>query len=150
MAMKDFEEAYSINPYHVHVLNNLASTYEQKGGHENSIKFYKKALAVAPNFEEAWLNLCAVYFNLGQIDSAYQALVNIDPATKNPNYNKFLTVVMKSKFGEIVKTQSSLQKWFGLFNKEPDKYLKINLYSRNHKVKIYRIFTDTLLLKSIY
>ena len=26
-ACKDFEAAYAINPYHIHVLNNLASTY---------------------------------------------------------------------------------------------------------------------------
>lgn len=149
LALKDFKDAYQINPFHIHVLNNLASCYELKGEHDNSIRFYKKALTIAPNFEDAWLNLCAVYFNLGQIDSAYQALTNIDIQTKNPKYNKFLTVVLKTKFGVIVKTNSSLQKWFDLFNKTPDKYFKINQYAINKKVGIFSIFTDSLLLKSI-
>lgn len=150
MALKDFEEAYKINPYHIHVLNNLASSYELKGEHDNAIRFYKEALAIAPNFEEAWLNLCAVYFNLGQTDSAYQALANIDTQTKNQKYNKFLTVVMKSEFGNIVKTNPALQKWYDLYNKEPGKYFEVHQYSLDHKAKIFSIFTDTLLLKSIF
>ncbi|MFA4852486.1 MAG: O-antigen ligase family protein [Bacteroidales bacterium] len=149
MALKDFEEAYQISPYHIHVLNNLASCYELKGEHDNSIRFYKKALTIAPNFEEAWLNLCAVYFNLGQTDSAYQALTNIDTKTKNPKYKKFLTVVMKSEFGNIAKTNPSLQKWYKLFNKEPDKYFKIHQIRLTINKNI-SIFTDTLLLKSIF
>jgi len=149
MALKDFEEAYLINPYHVHVLNNLASAYELKGEHDNSIKFYKKALSIAPNFEEAWLNLCAVYFNKGQTDSAYLALTNIDTATVNPKYLKFLTVVMAAEFEHIIKTQPHLKKWYDFLNSKPEKYLEINRYSLDNKVKIFNIFTDTLLLKSI-
>jgi O-antigen ligase/lipoprotein NlpI len=149
LALKDFEEAYQINPYHVHVLNNLASCYELKGEHDNAIRFYKNALTVAPNFEEAWLNLCAVYFNLGQTDSAYQTLTNIDLHTKNPKYEKFLTVVMKTKFGSIVNTNPSLQKWYDRINKEPENYYKIHQYSLDNRIEIFRIFTDTLLLKSI-
>lgn len=149
LALKDFEDAYQINPYHVHVLNNLASSYELKGDHENAISFYKKALTIAPNFEDAWLNLCAVYFNLGQTDNAYFALTNIDIQTKNPKYNKFLTVVLKTRFANVVKTNPSLQKWFDLYNKNPDKYFRINQYSLDKKVGIFSIFTDSLLLKSI-
>ena len=150
MALKDFKEAYAINPYHVHILNNLASSYELKGEHNKSIEFYKKALTIAPNFEEAWLNLCAVYFNSGQIDSAYMALTHIDTATKNPKYSKFLTVVMGSEFEKIVKERSDLKKWYDLFNNKPEKYLEINRYAIDKKTKIINIFTDTLLLKSIY
>ena len=90
-------------------MNNLASTYEVKGEHENAITFYKKAVAIAPNFEEAWLNICAVYFNLGQIDSAYQALTHIDTNTKNPKYNKFVSVVLQAKFNAVALTEPALQ-----------------------------------------
>lgn len=150
MALNDFKDAYITNPYHVHVLNNLASAYELKGEHDTSITFYKKALVIAPNFEEAWLNLCAVYFNTGQTDSAYMALTNIDTATVNPKYSNFLTVVMAAEFENIAKIQPYLKKWNDLLKAKPEIYLKINRYSLDKRVKINSIFTDTLLLKSIF
>jgi len=149
-ACKDFEAAYAINPYHIHVLNNLASTYELKGEHDNAITFYKKAVAIAPNFEEAWLNICAVYFNLKQTDSAYQALTHIDSQTKNPKYNKFVSVVLQTKFNAVAHADPALQKWLSLYNSKPEKYLRIHQYSIEHNLKIFSIFTDTLLLKSIF
>ena len=77
------------------------------------------------------------------------ALTNIDTATVNPKYSKFLEVVMDSEFENIAKTQPYLKKWHDLFNAKPEKYLEINRYSLDKRVKIYSIFTDTLLLKSI-
>jgi len=150
LALKDFKAAYEINPYHIHVLNNLASAYELKGDHKNALKFYKEALAIAPNFEDAWFNLCAVYFNLGQTDSAYQALTHIDTGTKNPKYDKYLAVVLNARFSEMANSKPALRKWVNLFNSDQIKYTKVHQYAVDHKVEIFSIFTDTLLLRSIY
>lgn len=150
MALKDFEEAYAINPYHIHVLNNLASAKEMKDEHDDAIRFYKKALATAPDFEDAWLNLCAVYYNLGQTDSAYRALTKIDVNTKNTEYKKFIRVVLKAEFAAVLKNNPFMKKWFDIFNMEPEKYFIIHEYSVKNKVEINSIFADSLLMGKIF
>lgn len=100
-ALIELKQAYELNPYHIHVLNNLASCYEMLGDHQSAIKFYKEAVSIAPNFEEAWLNLCAIYFNLHQLDDAYMSLRKIDVKTTNPKFSQFLQVVLRARLVEI-------------------------------------------------
>ncbi|MBL4587535.1 MAG: O-antigen ligase family protein [Flavobacteriales bacterium] len=47
-ALKDFKQAYKVNPYHLHVLNNLATSFELKKRHGKAIDLYKEALIVNP------------------------------------------------------------------------------------------------------
>lgn len=120
-AIKYFSEAYEINPYHVHVLNNLASSYGQKGETGKAIDFYKKVLKLYPDFEESSLNLCAVYFNSGDTDNALLTLKNINIESTNPRFKTFVKIVLKKKVIEIlekhklVKTSSPLpddEEWY--------------------------------------
>ena len=80
-----YEEALKENPYQYEVLNNLASNYEILGNHTKAIALYKKALAIAPLFEESSLNLASVYYNQNNIDSAlfFTLQVSIDSVRKN-------------------------------------------------------------------
>lgn len=124
-AIRYFSKAYEINPYHVHVLNNLASSYGQKGETDKAIDFYKKVLKIYPGFEESSLNLCAVYFNSGDTDNALLTLKNINIESTNPRFKTFVKTVLKEKIIEIheeqslVKTSGSLpddEEWyFALF-----------------------------------
>lgn len=70
LAVADFENAYRYNPYNFHVLNNLASAYERLGKHELAKSYYQKAIAINPAFDEAKLNLTAVYYNEHKFDKA--------------------------------------------------------------------------------
>jgi tetratricopeptide (TPR) repeat protein len=97
-ALDDFKRAYAIHPYHIHVLNNLATCYETSGDHFAAIEFYNKALAISPRFEESLLNLTAVYFNLGNYEEAYQTILKCGDS-KNPKVKLFLAAV-KSKIGD--------------------------------------------------
>ena len=63
-AKTSFEDAYKIHPYNIHVLNNLGSCYESMGDHKKAETYYLKALTISSDFEEARLNLSAVYFNM--------------------------------------------------------------------------------------
>ncbi len=101
-ALKAYEEAVRITPCHIHVLNNLASCYEMLGKHELALEYYNKALTLAPNFEEAWLNSCAIYFNQRRFKEAYTALGHINSETKNPQYLTFLSTVMKTLVEEQI------------------------------------------------
>lgn len=91
-AMKDFEKAYAIHPYHIHVLNNLATCYEVSGDHLKAIEFYLRALAISPRFEESLLNLTAVYFNAGKYKDAYQTILQCSDS-KDPRAMMFLAAV---------------------------------------------------------
>ncbi len=104
-AIKYFQKAKQINPYHVHVLNNLASAYSQKGETKKSIETYKEAMAIYPDFDEAALNLCAIYYNAGQTDSAFAVLKKIDIYTPNPKYKTFLKAVLVAAVNDDLKIQ---------------------------------------------
>jgi O-antigen ligase len=99
-ALYDFKKAYKAHPYHIHVLNNLASCYELAGNHDEAICYYKKALKIFPQFEEALINLGATYHNSGRYEEAYKTLLRCNPNTQNPKLEQYLTSVKGKLEGE--------------------------------------------------
>lgn len=93
-AYNDFSEAYRDNPNHVHVLNNLATCCELKGNHEEAIAYYRRLLQINSHFSEAWLNLTAVYYNLGRYQDAYQSVSQVDSNYADPKLPLFRQKVM--------------------------------------------------------
>jgi len=89
-ALDDFERAYQLNPYHVHVLNNLGTCYEVKGRHSEAIVKYEEALAIIPDFEETLLNLAAVLYNIGEYSEAYHRLKVIDGLASDNRYRTIM------------------------------------------------------------
>lgn len=75
-ALNDFKAAYKANPYHMHVINNLATAYELNGNHEDAIMLYKEALKIYPRFTDATLNVSAILYNQGKYDEALLFLEN--------------------------------------------------------------------------
>lgn len=135
-ALVDLNQARELNPYHIHVLNNLASCYEMLGDHSSAIKFYREAVAIAPNFEDAWLNLCAIYFNLHELDEAYASLRRIDLKTKNPKFSQFLQVVLKARLTEIARKTND-RKMEEFLNSEPaDGQWLTDLHSRSMEQRV--------------
>ncbi|MCB9231536.1 MAG: O-antigen ligase family protein [Bacteroidia bacterium] len=97
-AANDFREARKIHPWHPHVMNNEATSYEVAGEHEKAIQLYLETLALYPDFEDVYLNLAAVYFNLGRNEDALQTLCGFEPHSKKRERKQYLDVV-KSKMG---------------------------------------------------
>tara|TARA_B100001250_G_C19810046_1_gene795306 strand:+ start:85 stop:2055 length:1971 start_codon:yes stop_codon:yes gene_type:complete len=102
MALYSFKKAYTINPNHVHVINNLASCYELSGDRVQSSKLYKEALNIIPDFKESRVNLAAIFFN------------------KN-NFTKSLDVILKSRIISYEKRK--------LYTDKYDVFLKKITYS---------------------
>jgi len=70
------EQALQLCPQDIIVLNNLALVYEEKRQFRQALMYYKKALAIRPNFIEAWLGIGDVYQKQGQLPQALEAYLN--------------------------------------------------------------------------
>ena len=96
-AIGDFEEAYKIHPYNIHVLNNLASAYEKSNRHAEAIEFYLKALAISGNFRESLLNLSGAYYNNSEYENAFQTIIKCKIDTSDKKYVTFLKAILTKK-----------------------------------------------------
>jgi tetratricopeptide (TPR) repeat protein len=95
-AREKFLDAYKLNPYHIHVLNNLASTYAMSGTSDSAIFFYEKAVKIAPNFDESWFNMSAVYFNMKEYTLAYESLKRVNLFTTDKRYRPFVKTIVRT------------------------------------------------------
>jgi tetratricopeptide (TPR) repeat protein len=92
-ALNDFNKAYKVHPYHIHVLNNLGSCYESLGEHSQAERFYLKALDISPVFDEALINLAVVYYNLKKYKRSYETIIRTNPASKDTRRELYLKAI---------------------------------------------------------
>ena len=104
-----FENSFKENPYNMHVINNLASCYVRLKNNEKAIQLYTSALEISPRFNEANLNLSAVYFNSGQVGKALDIIRNYDPSMKNEKYLQYLPVIQKANI-QLYKSKKGEEK----------------------------------------
>ena len=100
-AKAKFEDALQKNPYHIQLLNDLATTYEQTKEPERAIALYKQALDITPYFPQSLLNISAAYFNIGRKDSAFVFIdklygIKLDDQGKK-SYNAYLPAILREK-----------------------------------------------------
>lgn len=113
-----FEKARQINPYHIHVLNNLASSYFNAAKPDSAIKYYKQALDIAPNFNELKYNLSAVYFNEGNAEEAYEVLKSIPLDPEDSRLKTFVKTIMHYLIIDIYKSNEHLNGTFTAKNED--------------------------------
>ena len=94
-ALADFKKAYKIHPYHIHVLNNIGSCYEIQGNHSQAEHFYLKALEISPVFDEALINLTAVYYNLKDYERAYTTIMRTNWGIKDPRRETYIKTIQE-------------------------------------------------------
>ncbi len=92
-ACEDYEEALQAHPYHIHVLNNLATCLQLEGDRDRAIVYYERLLDIAPPFTEAACNLAAVHFNAGHYEQALAVLTRCDPNGENPLIERYTRIV---------------------------------------------------------
>lgn len=144
----NFRKAYVVNPYHLHVLNNLGTTYELKGNSNKAEDLYKEAHNIAPRFEDPLFNLCALYYNTGKYNLAYENICKIDINTKNPKYEKFFTAILWHKIDEHSQQISDrlISKSLTRIRNDNDWIQKVHLQSVENEIS----FDKQLLLEVIY
>ena len=99
-----FEKAYQLTPYNIQVITNLASTYQVTGKVDEAIVLYNDALKISNNFDEAKLNLAALYFNKKEYDKAYSTINEVEVSSKNPKYQTYLVTILNQKINTYLKT----------------------------------------------
>lgn len=91
-----FEEGIQVHPNNIHLINNLASVYQLSGKDDKSLQFYKKAVQIAPFYQDGILNLTSLQFNTNHVEEAYTTLVK--HATKfesnRSTYNQYLFTII--------------------------------------------------------
>lgn len=107
-AFENFKTSYQINPYHIYVINNLATCYEIEGEHQKAIKLYRDAIDISPKFEDALLNLTAIYFNLENIDSAQYFLSRVDTISNNEKYLISLNTIVDKQIVKMLETTDNV------------------------------------------
>ena len=95
-ALVDFEEAVRANPYHVYSLCNVGTCLNMKGDKAGAENYFRAALEYSPGFPDAALNLCAIKFNEGKIDSAAMYLGMVNDSLTNSRYVKSLNVLTQA------------------------------------------------------
>lgn len=131
-----FEKAYELHPYNMHVINNLASCYESTGDHKKAEEFYLSALSISSDFEEARLNLSAVYYNTKEIEKAFETIDKCEVGSRDPKYKLFLTAILSSWLEDEARKEKdpvSKQQLAGLKNR-PDTL--ISMYTESKKSRI--------------
>lgn len=102
-ACSDFNDAYKINPYHIHVLNNLATCKGITNEYYSALSLYKQALKIAPNFEDAIYNICGIYQKLNDIDNAISYIKKVKNPKNTARYNKVILILVKQKLYALAK-----------------------------------------------
>ena len=89
-ANKHFDRAVKINPFHIHIMNSLGvcRIYEKK--YLDADSFFRKALSIAPYFEEAMYNLSFTLYQRTKFDKAIDVLKNIENKEEEKCQNRLL------------------------------------------------------------
>lgn len=101
-AYKDFKRAHSLNPNHLHVLNNLATSYQLRDNSEKAKMYYNDALRISPRFEDASVNLAAVLFNEGEIQEALNVILRCNFIKDTKKYNQYLKIIINKSINEYI------------------------------------------------
>jgi len=109
LANQHFQDAFKLNPYHIHVLNNLASSFAGLKEYDSAIIYYERAVDIAPNFDESWFNMAAIYYNNKEYAKAYEALKKVNLFTTDQRYKPFVKTIIRSLIIEQIADNEPLK-----------------------------------------
>lgn len=115
LAQKNFIKAHELNPFHLQVLNNLATSYDLLGDKQTALKIYDQALAISPRYVEALVNKSIVLYNLKKYDEAFEIIKSIAINKNNPPKYKETAITMCRKRAALLVDKLDVKKvdvWF--------------------------------------
>jgi O-antigen ligase len=143
---EQFQKALIVNPYHIYTLNDYAGSLTKLNQDDKAIELYSKAIAIAPNFPEPKLNLCALYFNKSNYNDAFRILKTTNTADTSERYRKTVTFIISKIADEDLKNVKPGTDFFLLYQKEHTNY---NFYKELLiNAKKLNLQPDELILRS--
>lgn len=100
-AAASFEVALKHNPYHVHVLNNLASSQSLIGQIEEAKANYVRLFALDSTFTEGLINAASVHFNSGDSKQALNYLLRIPKAKEPDQFERFVIAILAAQLKDL-------------------------------------------------
>lgn len=95
-ALELFQEARRVAPYHFLTYNSLGSSYAKLGQIDSAKLYFRKAIAISPNWDEPRINLMAVTFNeLDGLDSAFAMLRRMPKTIYDQRFERYEGVVFR-------------------------------------------------------
>lgn len=134
-AASEFERAHVQAPYHVQVLNDLGTCYDQLGFKNQAIQCYQKALSINPHFPSSILNLAAVLYNTGNTNAAYAILRTYPARYSNAQSLNFKTVILGKIVDSLVASTSVIA---------PNKAIIVNEYKQPKRLLKIEAKADSL------
>ncbi len=109
-----FRTALKMYPNEYTTLNDLAAVYINLSPKVDSgIIFLKKAIALQPEMQPAWLNMAMAYRKKNKLDSAitcYQKVLQINPGTLSAVFKMADLYFEKGEFGKAMKLNEDVMK----------------------------------------
>ncbi len=110
---------------------NLGFLYEQVGGYEEAVRFYRKALQLQPTHEQALYNLANRFQQAGDFKAAlllYERMVRLHP--KSPMAYLNMGIILNS-LGDAPRARYFYQKTIGLDPKNAEAYFNLGYLNEN-------------------
>lgn len=124
-ALSEYEELSRRKKYSSGDYFNLGFLYEQVGGYEEALRFYRKALEINPRHEKALYRLAKHYQEAGDLKSAlilYQQLVQVNPK----NIDAYLNMgIIYNASGEVSRAKMFYHKTIGLDKNNAGAYFNL-------------------------
>jgi len=115
LALKSFKDSYKINPYHVHVINNYATTLHVLGNTLEAKKKYQEVFKINHGFKDARINMSAILYNEKKyVESLKMILLSkVEPYWKrldNDNYDNYIRNIIHAWYLDNISKMSVFEK----------------------------------------
>ncbi len=95
LAFKKYSESsIRLNPYQLYNLYNLGSIYYKDGDIQTAIRYWEKAVSIAPRFADAAVNLSAAYYNQKNYSKAAELLSKPSINFQNESHRAIAATVL--------------------------------------------------------
>lgn len=135
-ALLSFKNAYELNPYQVHVINNLAGSKLENGHFNEAISYYDEALTINPSHREILLNKSIAYFQNDSIEKSFQIFMEIDFDNKwSQLYNQAFSVVFNKYLKNKIENNpdKDVRSWENIIKSDSLKQSIIYEYHHNNQ-----------------
>jgi O-antigen ligase len=95
-AKQSFLHAYAVNPYQIHVLNNLGVCFEKEKNYEEALPLLEQAVAISPTFSDGISTLAGAYYNCKRYEDAWRVIATFTYDETNYQYIHFATEIIKA------------------------------------------------------